>query len=101
MKKNLFIDQSVKLFGSDKSKFYTNGHNTFMMVFMKSALLGVFLCIYTIIFFINHKVINNFEIQVNYLLVEISVFLFISYCIFLAFYLKNFEKSILISIKQF
>jgi O-antigen ligase len=72
-------------------------HNGFMTVFLKSGLIGVFFCIYSIIlFFRNPEPKNNFIKQINFLFIGTGVFLFISYWVFLGLYFKYDVKSILI-----
>ena len=72
-------------------------HNGFMTVFLKSGLLGVLICLLSIIYLLKQKksdipLVKN----LNYLLIGTGIFLFISYWVFLGFYFKYDNKSVLV-----
>lgn len=72
-------------------------HNGFMTVFLKSGILGVLICLLSIIYLLKqNKSDINLVRNLNYLLIGTGVFLFISYWVFLGFYFKYDNKSVLI-----
>lgn len=72
-------------------------HNGFMTVFLKSGILGILLCLLSIIYLLRQNKSDIYLVKnLNYLLVGTGVFLFISYWVFLGFYFKYDDKSVLI-----
>jgi len=72
-------------------------HNGFMIVFLKSGLLGIFIYLFTIIYFFRKSktdlpIVSN----INLLFLGTGVFLFVSNWVFLGFYNLTETKSILI-----
>ena len=72
-------------------------HNGFMIVFLKTGLLGIFIYLFTITYFFR-KVDTDIEIikQINLLFLGTGIFLFVSNWVFLGFYNLTESKSILI-----
>jgi len=72
-------------------------HNGFMTIFLKSGIFGVLICLFSIVYLLKQ---NKSDLPIvrnlNYLLVGTGVFLFVSYWVFLGFYFKYDNKSILI-----
>lgn len=90
------LKQEVYL-GDMKLRFISILHNGFMIVFLKSGLLGIFFYLFTIFYFFN-SVKSESEIihSINLLFIGTGVFLFISNWVFLGFYNLTETKSILI-----
>lgn len=92
------LKQMVYL-GDMRLRFISILHNGFMIVFLKSGLIGIFVYMYTIIyFFINRK--SNIPIvrMINLLFIGTGIFLIISNWVFLGFYNLTESKSILIGL---
>jgi hypothetical protein len=72
-------------------------HNGFMIVFLKTGLLGIFIYLFTISYFFK-TVHSDVEIikQINLLFLGTGIFLFVSNWVFLGFYNLTESKSILI-----
>ena len=72
-------------------------HNGFMIVFLKTGLLGIFIYLFTITYFFR-KVESDIEVikQINLLFLGTGIFLFVSNWVFLGFYNLTESKSILI-----
>ncbi len=90
------LKQEVYL-GDMKLRFISILHNGFMIVFLKSGLLGISFYLFTIFYFFNNvksekEIINS----INLLFIGTGVFLFISNWVFLGFYNLTETKSILI-----
>jgi hypothetical protein len=90
------LKQEVWL-GDMNLRFISILHNGFMIVFLKSGLLGIFIYIFTIIFFFR-KVKTDKPIvnTINLLFIGTGIFLFVSNWVFLGFYNLTESKSILI-----
>jgi hypothetical protein len=90
------LKQEVYL-GDMKLRFISILHNGFMIVFLKSGLLGIAIYLFTIFYFFN-SVKSETEIihSINLLFIGTGVFLFISNWVFLGFYNLTETKSILI-----
>jgi hypothetical protein len=90
------LRQEVYL-GDMKLRFISILHNGFMIVFLKSGLLGLLVYSFTIIYFFK-KVDSNINIvnQINLLFLGTGIFLFVSNWVFLGFYNLTESKSILI-----
>lgn len=72
-------------------------HNGFMIVFLKSGLVGIAIYLFTIFFFFKPKSGKHPHIRlINLLFIGTGVFLFISNWVFLGFYNLTETKSILI-----
>ncbi|WP_125718521.1 hypothetical protein [Flavobacterium ustbae] len=72
-------------------------HNGFITVFLKSGILGVLLLIIFLVLLYRQKKSDIENVQaVNYLLIGSSIFLIVSNWVFLGFYLKLDNKSIII-----
>ncbi len=85
--------------GDMRLRFISILHNGFMIVFLKSGLVGIFVYLYTIIyFFINRKSSNPQVRIINLLFIGTGIFLFISNWVFLGFYNLTETKSILIGL---
>jgi hypothetical protein len=70
-------------------------HNAYMTMFLKSGLIGVFLCFWFIyVLFKNEKATDKTVININYLLVGSALFLILSNWVFMGVYLKLDNKSI-------
>ncbi len=90
------LKQEVYL-GDMKLRFISILHNGFMIVFLKSGLLGILIYLFTIIyFFYPFKTDNSLVTQINLLFIGTGVFLIISNWVFLGFYNLTETKSILI-----
>jgi hypothetical protein len=90
------LKQEVWL-GDMNLRFISILHNGFMIVFLKSGLLGILIYFFTIIYFFNaSKSDNTLVIQINLLFIGTGVFLLISNWVFLGFYNLTESKSILI-----
>lgn len=90
------LKQEVYL-GDMKLRFISILHNGFMIVFLKSGLLGIFIYLFTILYFFHSVKTENEIIQtINLLFIGTGVFLFISNWVFLGFYNLTETKSILI-----
>jgi hypothetical protein len=64
-------------------------------MFLKSGLIGVFLCFWFIyVLFKNEKATDKTVININYLLVGSALFLILSNWVFMGVYLKLDNKSI-------
>lgn len=72
-------------------------HNGFMIVFLKTGLLGIFIYLFTITYFFR-RVETDIEVikQINLLFLGTGIFLFVSNWVFLGFYNLTESKSILI-----
>jgi len=90
------LKQEVYL-GDMKLRFISILHNGFMIVFLKSGLLGIFIYFFTIIYFFK-KVPSDLNMinQINLLFLGTGIFLFVSNWVFLGFYNLTESKSILI-----
>lgn len=89
------LKQEVYL-GDMKLRFISILHNGFMIVFLKSGLLGIVLYLYTIYYFFIIRKSNNEKVKhVNRLFLGTGIFLFISNWVFLGFYNLTESKSIL------
>lgn len=92
------IDLRQKVYlGDMELRFISILHNGFMIVFLKSGLLGLFIFFYTIYFFFikrksNNELINN----INLLFIGTGVFLILSNWVFLGFYNLIDTKTILV-----
>lgn len=72
-------------------------HNGFMIVFLKSGLLGILFYLYTIFYFFKSSQSNNEVVkQINLLFIGTGIFLIISNWVFLGFYNLTESKTILI-----
>lgn len=72
-------------------------HNGFMIVLLKSGILGLLIYSYTIIYFFRRvESDNNMIRQINLLFIGTGIFLFVSNWVFLGFYNLTESKSILI-----
>ncbi len=90
------LRQEVYL-GDMKLRFISILHNGFMIVFLKSGLLGLLIYSFTIIYFFKKTESNiNMVKQINLLFLGTGVFLFVSNWVFLGFYNLTESKSILI-----
>jgi len=90
------LKQEVYL-GDMKLRFISILHNGFMIVFLKSGLLGILIYLFTIFYFFNSvKSENEIIHTINLLFIGTGVFLFISNWVFLGFYNLTETKSILI-----
>lgn len=90
------LKQEVWL-GDMNLRFISILHNGFMIVFLKSGLLGIFFYLFTIFYFFNSSKSNNPVVnQITLLFIGTGVFLFISNWVFLGFYNLTESKSILI-----
>jgi hypothetical protein len=90
------LKQEVYL-GDMKLRFISILHNGFMIVFLKSGLLGIFFYLFTIFYFFKSVKTENEIIQaINLLFIGTGVFLFISNWVFLGFYNLTETKSILV-----
>lgn len=70
-------------------------HNAYMTMFLKSGLIGVFLCLWFIYLLSkNKKSLDPEIIYVNYLLMGSALFLILSNWVFMGLYLKLDNKSI-------
>lgn len=90
------LKQEVYL-GDMKLRFISILHNGFMIVFLKTGLLGILVYMGTILYFFR-KVKSKNEVvnQINLLFLGTGIFLFISNWVFLGFYNLTETKSILI-----
>jgi hypothetical protein len=80
-----------------KLRFISILHNGFMIVFLKSGLLGIFIYLFTITYFFKNPESKIQEIkQINLLFLATGIFLFVSNWVFLGFYNLTESKSILI-----
>ena len=90
------LKQEVWL-GDMNLRFISILHNGFMIVFLKSGLLGILIYLFTIIYFFNSpKTDSTLVTQINLLFIGTGVFLLISNWVFLGFYNLTETKSILI-----
>lgn len=90
------LKQEVRL-GDMNLRFISILHNGFMIVFLKSGLLGILIYLFTIIYFFKTLKSDNTLInQINLLFIGTGVFLLISNWVFLGFYNLTETKSILI-----
>ena len=90
------LKQEVWL-GDMNLRFISILHNGFMIVFLKSGLLGIFIYLFTITYFFKNPESNIEEIkQINLLFLATGIFLFVSNWVFLGFYNLTESKSILI-----
>ena len=72
-------------------------HNGFMIVFLKSGLLGLVVYLFTIIYFFKNPKSSNVSVKhINLIFVATGIFLLISNWVFLGFYNLTESKSILI-----
>lgn len=90
------LKQEVWL-GDMNLRFISILHNGFMIVFLKSGLLGILIYMFTIIFFFR-KVKSDKPIvnAINLLFIGTGIFLFVSNWVFLGFYNLTESKTILI-----
>ncbi|MDI1317579.1 hypothetical protein [Flavobacterium sp.] len=90
------LKQEVRL-GDMNLRFISILHNGFMIVFLKSGLLGIFFYLFTIFYFFNSpKSETGIGNQITLLFIGTGVFLFISNWVFLGFYNLTETKSILL-----
>lgn len=90
------LKQEVWL-GDMNLRFISILHNGFMIVFLKSGLLGIFIYLFTIIFFFRKmKTDKPIVSNINLLFIGTGVFLLVSNWVFLGFYNLTETKSILI-----
>ncbi|WP_188361544.1 hypothetical protein [Flavobacterium orientale] len=90
------LRQEVSLGGTEQ-RFISILHNGFMIVFLKSGLLGLLIYSFTIIYFFRKvESDNNMVNQINFLFLGTGIFLFVSNWVFLGFYNLTESKSILI-----
>ena len=90
------LKQEVWL-GDMNLRFISILHNGFMIVFLKSGLLGIFIYLFAIFyFFYSPKSDSPVVNQITLLFIGTGVFLFISNWVFLGFYNLTESKSILI-----
>ena len=72
-------------------------HNGFMIVFLKTGLLGIFIYLFTITYFFRKVDSEDEKIRnINLLFLGTGIFLFVSNWVFLGFYNLTESKSILI-----
>ena len=72
-------------------------HNGFMIVFLKTGFLGIFIYLFTITYFFKTVESDNPIInQINLLFIGTGIFLFVSNWVFLGFYNLTESKSLLI-----
>ncbi len=92
------IDLRQKVYlGDMELRFISILHNGFMIVFLKSGLLGLFIFFYTIYFFFRKRKSSNELIKnINLLFIGTGVFLILSNWVFLGFYNLIDTKTILI-----
>lgn len=92
------IDLRQKVYlGDMRLRFISILHNGFMIVFLKSGLLGIFIFLYTIYYFFKRKKSSNQIINsINLLFIGSGVFLILSNWVFLGFYNLIDTKTILI-----
>lgn len=89
------LKQEVYL-GDMQLRYISILHNGFMIVFLKSGLLGIFIYLYTIIFFFRKQPGTSEKTKyINRLFLGTAVFLFMSNWVFLGFYNLIETKSIL------
>lgn len=92
------VDLKQEVFlGDMKLRYISVLHNGFMTVFLKSGLLGVFLLCGSIFLLVSRtkssiEQVNN----INTLLLGTSIFLIVSYWVFMGFYFRADTKSILV-----
>ena len=85
--------------GDMRLRFISILHNGFMIVFLKSGLVGIFVYLYTIIYFFINRKSNIPQVRmINLLFIGTGIFLFISNWVFLGFYNLTETKSILIGL---
>jgi len=90
------LKQEVWL-GDMNLRFISILHNGFMIVFLKSGLLGIFIYLFTIFYFFHSPKSDNIIVnQITLLFIGTGVFLFISNWVFLGFYNLTETKSILL-----
>ena len=70
-------------------------HNGFMTVILKSGFIGLFIYLFTIIWFFRNTPHEKLK-QINYIFVGTGVFLFLSNWVFLGFYNQIDSKSLII-----
>lgn len=74
-------------------------HNGFMTVYLKSGILGIILLIMSILLLMKkNRAHDSLSKHLNYMMVGTTIFLFISYWVFMGFYFKADTKSILIGL---
>lgn len=85
------------LLGDMRLRYISILHNGFMIVFLKTGLLGLFIYFFTISYFFK-RVDSEVELikQINLLFLGTGIFLFVSNWVFLGFYNLTESKSILI-----
>lgn len=97
------VDIGRRMFTNDGTyvRYFPVLHNAFSTVLLKSGLLGIFIYCLSIYYvgekkfkYLNNSVINN----INYLLAGSAIFLIFSSWVFMGFYLKLDNKSILIGV---
>lgn len=90
------LKQEVWL-GDMNLRFISILHNGFMIVFLKSGLLGISIYLFTIFYFFYSSKSDNITVnQITLLFIGTGVFLFISNWVFLGFYNLTETKSILL-----
>lgn len=92
------IDLKQEVFlGDMKLRFISILHNGFMIVFLKTGLIGIFIYFFSIIYFFKKVKSENKTVeQINLLFLGTGIFLFVSNWVFLGFYNLTESKSILI-----
>ena len=92
------IDLRQKVYlGDMRLRFISILHNGFMIVFLKSGLLGLSIFLYTIYYFFKRKKSSNEIVNtINLLFIGTGVFLILSNWVFLGFYNLIDTKTILI-----
>lgn len=92
------LKQKVDL-GGTELRYISILHNGFMIVLLKSGLVGIFIYLFTIIFFFRNKKTDDEQGKyINALFFGTGIFLFISNWVFLGFYNLTETKSILIGL---
>lgn len=90
------LKQEVWL-GDMNLRFISILHNGFMIVFLKSGLLGIFIYLFTILYFFRKvKTDKPIVTNINLLFIGTGVFLLVSNWVFLGFYNLTETKSVLI-----
>jgi hypothetical protein len=93
------IDLGREMWTNDQEfiRYVPELHNTYMTMYLKAGLLGVFLTLIFMIYLGKMKVTNDpLVYQLNLLLLGSAIFLIVSNWVFLGLYLKLDNKSILL-----
>ena len=92
------LNQDVNL-GGTELRHISILHNGFMIVFLKSGLLGILIYLFTIFYFFRKRKSTHQQVEyINLLFIGTGVFLFISNWVFLGFFNLTETKSILIGL---